>query len=98
VHQLFIVTSLQLLLFVIQKNSFRCRDFQSAGKKSAKLNIFFLVKTAEISHHRNYRLYGMIVSFSEEKHFTYSCALLNLCLTLPVFKSTICTDLSLEAV
>ena len=36
-HQLFIVTLLQLLIPVIQTIFFRCRDFQSQ-----KLNVFFL--------------------------------------------------------
>jgi hypothetical protein len=41
VHQLFIVTSLQLLLPVIQTNFFRCQDFQSAEEeKSVKIKKF----------------------------------------------------------
>ena len=52
VHQLFIVTSLQLLLPVIQTNFFFSAEiFNPQEKKSQKLNVFFLDQ-----NRRNYRL------------------------------------------
>ena len=53
VHQLFIVASCQLLLPVIQKFFFRCRDFQSEEKKSTKIKclLFIIVK-----NYRNFTL------------------------------------------
>ena len=51
-----IVTSLLLLLPVIQTIFFRCQDFQSAEEKNLqKLNVFLLDQ-----NRRNYRLYDII--------------------------------------
>jgi hypothetical protein len=70
VHQLFIATSLQLLLPVIQTIFFRCRDFQSA-----KLNVIFLDQ-----NRRNYRLYGIVFANNLDVLFSLSnllcCAVL----------------------
>jgi hypothetical protein len=59
VHQLFIATSLQLLLLVIQTFFFVGDEiFNPQKKKSAKIKChLFRPKTAEISYRRNYRLY-----------------------------------------
>jgi type IV secretory pathway VirB3-like protein len=59
VHQLFIATSLQFLLPVIQTICFSVPRFSIRRKKNLqKLNIIFLDQTAKISHCRNYQLYG----------------------------------------
>jgi hypothetical protein len=51
VHQFFIVTSLLLLLPVIQTNFFRCRDFQSAEEKNPqKFLILKIIYQCYIKH------------------------------------------------
>jgi hypothetical protein len=50
VYQLFIVTSLQLLLPVIQTIFFRCRDFQPSKKKSAKFKYLLFSQKPQKFH------------------------------------------------
>jgi hypothetical protein len=70
-HQFFIITSLHLLLPVIQTIFFSVPRFTiRRRKKSQKLNVFFLDQ-----NRRNYRLYGIYLSsyiyifvFQQRKH------------------------------